>query len=136
MSGVFDFMRKKRPCIDCGKECHGKRCRGCLTIYRQPTYTRKEYRRNHHIERKYGLRPEEFDVYWTACRGKCFICEKQMKWPTSTQGQSLDVVTVDHNHKTGKVRGLLCGRCNRTLGFFNDDIDLLQKAINYLKGTL
>lgn len=39
---------------------------------------------------------------------------------------------IDHCHKTGKIRGILCSRCNTALGGFNDDIKLLDKAINYL----
>ncbi len=40
---------------------------------------------------------------------------------------------MDHNHDNGDVRGLLCDRCNRTMGHCKDDIDLLQSCINYLK---
>lgn len=49
-------------------------------------------------------------------------------------GHSKDCkLAVDHNHKTNKIRGLLCNRCNRGIGFMRDSIDLLQKAIEYLK---
>ena len=40
---------------------------------------------------------------------------------------------VDHNHNTGKIRGLLCHKCNRGIGYLNDDINLLTKVIDYLK---
>lgn len=52
---------------------------------------------------------------------KCDICGRKQK------------LEVDHNHKTGKVRGLLCSRCNGALGQFCDAIELLEKAIAYLK---
>lgn len=42
---------------------------------------------------------------------------------------------IDHNHQTGKIRGLLCDDCNIGIGKFKDDIGLIQKAINYLKRT-
>lgn len=55
--------------------------------------------------------------------GKCKICEKELH----------EEIHIDHNHTTGKVRGILCGKCNKGLGQFNDNIEFLTNAINYLK---
>ena len=44
-----------------------------------------------------------------------------------------ETLCVDHNHKTKNVRGILCRRCNLALGHYNDDINLLESAIKYLK---
>lgn len=52
---------------------------------------------------------------------KCLICNSDEK------------LVVDHNHISGKVRGMLCNHCNRGLGHFRDNPDTLQKAIDYLK---
>ena len=57
---------------------------------------------------------------------KCPICERTVE----ETGKRL---VVDHNHSTGKVRGLLCTRCNTNLGGFSDSVEILQKAIDYLK---
>jgi hypothetical protein len=46
---------------------------------------------------------------------------------------SNEVLVVDHNHKTGKIRGMLCNHCNRGLGHFRDDPELLTFAAEYLK---
>lgn len=42
-------------------------------------------------------------------------------------------ICIDHDHKSGKIRGLLCGKCNSAIGLFGDSINNLQNAINYLK---
>lgn len=52
--------------------------------------------------------------------------------PELKRGQALDVVAIDHCHKTGKVRGLLCNSCNKGLGFFNDNKELLKNAIKWI----
>jgi len=53
--------------------------------------------------------------------GRCRVCLKDAT-----------TLHIDHDHKTGIVRGLLCKSCNLALGFFNDDINLLIAALNYL----
>jgi hypothetical protein len=57
---------------------------------------------------------------------KCLICHSKQK-------DLLQKLSVDHNHKNGKIRGLLCDRCNRGLGYFKDNLVNLTSAINYLK---
>ena len=57
---------------------------------------------------------------------KCAICG------SDKPDGKYEVFNVDHDHKTGKIRGLLCGKCNRALGFFKDNIEILQNAIKYL----
>lgn len=130
-------IRKDGICADCGikiarKSC--KRCRKCAGIIRRnnPNIDAKEYRRNWHLKKKYAMEPMDFEVYWQACMGKCFICKIDMRMPTHTRGQKLDVVVVDHDHRTMKVRGLLCYSCNKGLGYFKDDPEIIKKALNYL----
>jgi hypothetical protein len=55
---------------------------------------------------------------------KCAICGGDFIFAKS--------VAIDHNHQTGTIRGALCNRCNVGLGYFKDDVELLQKAIDYL----
>ena len=59
--------------------------------------------------------------------GLCDICK------TSIPGFGRKNLSVDHNHKTGVVRGMLCQKCNIGLGNFNDSPEILKKAIMYLK---
>lgn len=63
---------------------------------------------------------------WNKQGKKCAICAKRMDWPNKD-------IHVDHNHATGKVRGILCSRCNRAMGLFKDNPVVLAKAAQYSK---
>jgi len=82
----------------------------------------KHYRDNRRI--KFGVTPGEYNRMLKKQSGVCRICEEVCK--------SGNKLSVDHNHKNGRIRGLLCGKCNRGLGSFNDDYGLMMKAIQYL----
>ncbi len=75
--------------------------------------------------KKYGLTLVGYDRLYNRQKGCCAICGRH-QWELN---RALD---VDHNHKTDKVRGLLCGDCNRGLGCFKDSRGCLVKAIQYL----
>lgn len=76
-------------------------------------------------KRSYGITDEEYYGLLIEQEGGCAICGR----PCST-GHRL---SVDHNHATGEIRGLLCRRHNAGLGHFNDDPALMRKAIKYLE---
>lgn len=71
--------------------------------------------------KKYDLTEESYNELHLEHNGKCKICKKEIE----------DLV-IDHCHQTGKVRGLLCNPCNKGLGFFEDNIESLRSAIEYL----
>lgn len=77
--------------------------------------------------RKYGISVAERDAMSLAQNGRCKICdgEPDGRWKK---------LHVDHCHKTGKVRGLLCSKCNSGIGYFRDNPVTLTAAIAYLKG--
>jgi hypothetical protein len=79
------------------------------------------------LYRLYQLTPQMYQALVTRQNGKCAICEG-----TNPGG---DRLAVDHDHQTGKVRGLLCHNCNIGLGNFQDSRDALRKAIVYLEGV-
>jgi len=60
---------------------------------------------------------------------KCKICDRDLEFRAS----GINKVCIDHSHKTGKLRGLLCTKCNSVLGFCDDNRDVLKKAIIYLE---
>jgi hypothetical protein len=129
------MTRKKTKCHNesCNNLSFGFLCRPCDLERRKKPYTRQEYCREWNLNKKYGLDSSGFDVLWIAFRGKCGICDKILKMPEYKRGQSLDVAAIDHDHKTGNIRGLLCNSCNKGIGHFYDDVNILKNAINWLE---
>lgn len=95
--------------------------------YQKNKVTRKEYNRKNLIK-QYGITLEEYDKILLEQGNKCKICGKSKE-------DSKVSLCVDHNHVTGKIRGLLCISCNTALGGFKDNINILRKAIEYLERT-
>lgn len=77
--------------------------------------------------RKYGITPDELQALSDRQGGRCAVCG-------TDEAGGRGVLHVDHDHATGRVRGLLCHRCNTGLGLFRDDPVSLQAAIKYLEG--
>ena len=91
-------------------------------------------KRKHHLKNKYGLSLDNFRKLIEECDGKCKLCGKKM---TFSAGLGNLTACVDHNHITGKVRGLLCYRCNLEIGFvekFNNN-GFIAKAVEYLNNN-
>jgi len=81
--------------------------------------------RNHKLKSDYNITLEDYKIMFSNQNGCCAICNTK-------QSDLLKTLAVDHCHTTGQVRGLLCDKCNRGLGFFNDNTEILKVAINYL----
>lgn len=86
--------------------------------------------RRRHKLLKYGLTPEGYDALHDAQNGCCALCEKP---ETSRFRGTLRALAVDHNHATGRVRGLLCAHCNHAIGKFKDDPALIRIAADYVE---
>jgi hypothetical protein len=96
----------------------------------QAVWTTPEYRRDYNRRVKYGLTRDEFNRMLASQGSRCAICGTDD--PRTPHSKS-DSWNVDHDHETKRVRGLLCGPCNMGLGSFEDDIDRMTEAIQYLK---
>lgn len=81
--------------------------------------------RRHRLRTAYGITLDQYAAMLVEQRGGCAICRQ-----TCPTGQHL---AVDHDHKTGAVRGLLCFGHNTGMGKFNDDPELLRRAADYLE---
>jgi len=99
----------------------------CATCWRDETKRRKEAAHGNYVTKTYGVTQEEYDALYKAQGGRCAICRR-------ATGRARRLA-VDHNHKTGEVRGLLCKPCNSYgIGMFaRDEPEILDRAANYLR---
>ena len=109
-------------------------CRECwLANQRHPDARAKNAasKRRANLRANYGLDEDEYDAFLNAQEGVCAICARpeQSRHRTGTRF----TLSVDHDHNTGAVRGLLCQRCNRAIGLLRDDPELLEAAKAYLE---
>lgn len=107
------------------------RCRTCVSLagakHRlKPETLEAEFTR--YLRRRYGITRAEYESMRERQNGMCAICGGQPNGPGASNGR----FDIDHCHKTGKIRGLLCSGCNRGIGFLGDDPVRLQAAVNYL----
>lgn len=107
-------------CKDCDNEKNRR--------YKIANPERVKLNKRKNLLKSYGLTLEEYDRILNEQDGLCKIC----KDPTAKHWRT-DKLFVDHDHKTGKVRGLLCHDCNYGLGGFKDNISFLKEAIKYLE---
>jgi len=98
-------------------------CKDCNKKYREQ---KKEKVKDYQLKRKFGLSLDEYQKMLEEQKGVCKICG---------QVENNKQLAVDHCHTTGQIRGLLCGSCNRGIGYFRDSQDLLLKAVQYLNET-
>lgn len=89
----------------------------------------QKLKREWDLKRVYGISLEEYETLLADQGGVCAICKGSK---TFGKGDT-PTFAVDHNHVTNLVRGLLCNKCNRALGLFEDDIERLLSAVLYLE---
>ncbi len=127
-----------------GKE---NRCRSCILKMKSKNYFKnheinrekarlkalefrknnKGYQRKYDLKRIYGITLEDYNAMLFEQNNCCKICK------SPNAGGKNKIFYVDHCHKNGNIRGLLCTGCNLALGGFRDNIDTLYQAIDYLK---
>ena len=139
-NGPGGYYPSCKECKEKIKEKHRFKNPEKYKIWRRNNYVKNresiikktsEYQKNHPEMRKkimlkhqYGMSEETYKTMEFSQNGKCAIC---FNVPIN------HVLFVDHCHKTKKVRGLLCRKCNAVLGMCNDDEKILQSSIDYLR---
>jgi hypothetical protein len=136
-------MRKLKQCSTCAKEGIGPkpvsefgkrarsadglvpRCKVHISLEMKAIYALDPMRRRRwHLKGRYNITPEQYDEILASQGGVCAICEDVCK-----TGRRL---AVDHDHETGRVRGLLCANCNIAIGKLQESAYIAGRAADYL----
>jgi hypothetical protein len=107
----FHHNRRKTD----GRACY---CKTCAIADDRRAYLKKEY----------GMTLEEYELALASQKGRCAICRRHISEINEKY------LHVDHDHKTKRVRSLLCGACNRALGLIKDDPEISDSMSYYLRG--
>lgn len=100
------------------------KCLECFRKFRSSFYIYKGARqKSARIKALYGVTESEFNQMFEVSFGLCQICKTEPG------------LSIDHDHSTNKIRGLLCGNCNRAIGLFYDNLSILKNACAYLEKT-
>jgi|688.fasta_scaffold378885_2 hypothetical protein len=124
----------EKPLIEYGldKKAKDKKSSWCLVCYKNRA---KQYRdipgaqlkqKSFALKHKFNITLDTYNLMFTQQKGCCAICNTH-------QSELSRALAVDHNHETGKVRGLLCMGCNRGIGMLGDNLNTIQNAVKYLK---
>lgn len=97
----------------------------CTTHWRKEKKRRLEQSHRRRVKSQYGLADGQYEALYEAQGGRCYICAR-------ATGKTRRL-SVDHDHRTGLVRGLLCRPCNSMLGHARDDLVFFQRAMSYLR---
>jgi hypothetical protein len=94
-----------------------------------PKEERTKRRRHTNIMSKFKMTVSDYEFLWDKQGGLCAICKRPER---AKRDGVVKYLAIDHDHKTGKIRGLLCSACNSGIGQLQDDPFILAEAIRYL----
>ena len=132
---VDEYRKHSRVCKPCRKAARRERylanpkerIEGCIKraayVKNNPRKVALSYKKN-----KFGITPERYEELELSQGRSCAICKKDV----NKVGSKNNLLSVDHDHRTGKVRGLLCNKCNSMIGLVKEDPKILVSAIDYL----
>lgn len=134
---IVEFLPETKKCRNCGKvkdkdkfnlksdspDGLTAQCRNCIIYH-------KQYRWNYYLEYKHGITEAQYKLMLKSQNEVCKICKQS---ETIKQNGKIQKLSVDHCHKTGKIRSLLCYRCNLLMGRFENNPGLLEAITEYLE---
>lgn len=147
--GPAPIDRDRKTCSICKEEkpldafgpdknrCDGRKrqCRPCVaTEMRKWSANNQRSVRATKMKKHFGISIEQYEALYEQAKGCCQICGVAIPSHLDNDAKKLAAkVAIDHDHKTGRVRGLLCGSCNCSIGYMLDDPARLRAAAEYLE---
>jgi len=133
--GTLELRPDILVCVGCDKEFDVPKCGtvpdSCKPCQKEAARIRvRKDRWRKGLKEGYNMTPDDYYRMYENQNGVCKICSLP---ETKGRGAKNKRLAVDHNHKTGKVRGLLCGNCNTGIGLLKDDAKILALAVKYLE---
>jgi hypothetical protein len=116
---VAALGKRDSYCIECQKK---------RRVLRHHTAEGQAHEKNGSLQRRHGIDLEVYFAMLVSQSGLCAICSE----PTSSPSG----LSVDHDHRTGRIRGLLCSLCNMGIGNLRDDSVVLRRAVTYLEARV
>lgn len=113
-----------------GRPHYTSRCKSCVLAGQHNPERRRRVDHARRL-RRYGLTESEYDLLVAVQKNRCAICGD----PPDAQGRNRETLHIDHDAVTGRVRGLLCSRCNTGIGLLREDERILTAALAYLAGA-
>ena len=130
---VSEFYHRKGTYVSTGLPMRQSHCKACTkkrSNIRRESKTLRERDKNRDRIHRYGIGTEEYNRMYIKQKKVCKMCKKRRP-QTRKSGIVLDL-HIDHNHQTGRVRGLLCTYCNNSLGMLDETIVTFLRAILYI----
>ena len=133
------------------KDGRSTQCKVCINTRNKVWYTKNKERHNalgkanynangekyrdRNYRKKYGITLEQYNQILENQNGLCALCNQPETAMHRKSGGKLRELAVDHCHETGKIRGLLCTKCNVMISNLGDTIERAEKLVKYMKGS-
>jgi hypothetical protein len=123
---IKEYNKKNKDRIKNKAKEYYEKNKDNIKNYREKNKDRIKEQRREYCIKKYNISKRDYDNILLYQNNKCAICHDELN-------KSIRSPPVDHCHNSGKVRGILCHKCNTGLGFFKENPEILESAIRYLK---
>ncbi len=131
---ISEKYSNPKRCVQCvrenSKKWHDSNHKKIIKGHSQYYHKNKDKFREYSLLKLYKITSKDYKIMLENQNNVCAICEKP---ETALKNGKVKSFAIDHDHLTGKIRGLLCSKCNRGIGYFKDSKILLSNAIEYLE---